>query len=220
MTKSIWLLVSGGLILLGVAMFALQPGPPEPVCATDPNATSGFTDPEQDCPISIDSMNAIRNHESAPKLFRIAGLTVGAAGLVLAIATGIPETCAPVTYTPTGPQLLCDTKDQHPQTYQGNQGDTTYYKKNLNKKLHGAFVLPNDTQDANRGDAVQQAIAQQNGVKVDQSVTASGRDPQSVYTPRFLHRSPSLTRTICPRCRTGSGSASGSASGEGSAQLI
>jgi hypothetical protein len=30
---------------------------------------------------------------------------------------------------------------------------------------------------------VQQAIAAQNGVKVDQSVTASGRDPQSVYTP-------------------------------------
>ncbi len=99
-----------------------------------------------------------------------------------AIATGIPETCAPVTYTPTGPQLLCDTKSQHPQTYQGNQGDTTYYKKKF-KNLHGAFILPNDTQDANRGDAVQQAIAQQNGVKVDQSVTASGRDPQSVYTP-------------------------------------
>ncbi len=56
-------LASGGLILLGVALFALQPGPPEPVCATDPNATSGFTDPEQDCPISIDSMNAIRDHE-------------------------------------------------------------------------------------------------------------------------------------------------------------
>jgi ABC-type branched-subunit amino acid transport system substrate-binding protein len=100
-----------------------------------------------------------------------------------AIATGIPETCAPVTYTPTGPQLLCDTKDQHPQTYQGNQGDTTYYKKHINKDLHGAFILPNDTQDANRGDAVQQAIAEQNGVKIDQSVTASGRDPQSVYTP-------------------------------------
>jgi ABC-type branched-subunit amino acid transport system substrate-binding protein len=100
-----------------------------------------------------------------------------------AIATGIPETCAPVTYTPTGPQLLCNTKDQHPQTYQGNQGDTTYYKKKFGKKIHGAFVLPNDTQDANRGDAVQEAIAVQNGIKADQSPTASGRDPQSVYTP-------------------------------------
>ena len=100
-----------------------------------------------------------------------------------AIATGIPETCAPITYTPTGPQLLCDTKSQHPQTYQGNQGDSTWFKKNVNKNIHGAFVLPNDTPDANRGDAVQQAIWLQNGGKADQTVTASGRDPQSVYTP-------------------------------------
>lgn len=99
------------------------------------------------------------------------------------IVTGIPETCAPVTYSPTGPQLLCDTKSQHPQIYQGNQGDTTYYKKKYGKDIHGAFVLPNDTQDANRGDSVQEYIAVQNGIKADQSPTASGRDPQSVYTP-------------------------------------
>jgi ABC-type branched-subunit amino acid transport system substrate-binding protein len=99
------------------------------------------------------------------------------------IVTGVPEQCSPVSYPANAPQLLCDTKDQHPQTYQGNQGDTTYYKKKFGKDIHGAFVLPNDTQDANRGDAVQQAIAIQNGVKEDQSTTASGRDPQSVYTP-------------------------------------
>jgi ABC-type branched-subunit amino acid transport system substrate-binding protein len=100
-----------------------------------------------------------------------------------AITTGIPETCSPVTYSPTAPQLLCDTKDEHPQTYQGNQGDTTYYKKHLGKNFHGAFVLPNDTQDANRGDSVQEAIAVQNGIKADQSPTRSGKDPQSAYTP-------------------------------------
>ncbi len=99
------------------------------------------------------------------------------------IVTGVPEQCAPVTYLPNPAGLLCDTKDQHPQTYQGNQGDTTYYKKKFGKDIHGAFVLPNDTQDANRGDAIQEAIAVQNGVKADQSPTASGRDPQSVYTP-------------------------------------
>ena len=124
----------------------------------------------------------LSNMDDAINCKDINGAATGLPDLA-AIATGIPETCASVTYTPTGPQLLCDTKTQHPQTYQGNQGDTTYYKKHINKKLHGAFVLPNDTQDANRGDAVQQAIAAQNGVKVDQSVTASGRDPQSVYTP-------------------------------------
>ena len=99
------------------------------------------------------------------------------------IVTGVPEQCSPVSYPSNAPQLLCATKDQHPQTYQGNQGDTTYYKKKYGKNIHGAFVLPNDTQDANRGDAVQEAIAQQNGIKADQSPTASGRDPQSVYTP-------------------------------------
>src|ERR1700730_4198230 len=99
------------------------------------------------------------------------------------IVTGIPETCAPATYSPTGPQLLCATKDQHPQTYQGNQGDTTYYKKNISKNIHGEFVLPNDTKDANLAHSAQEAIALQNGLKADQSPTASGRDPQSVYTP-------------------------------------
>ena len=95
MTKSIWLLVSGVLILLGIALFALQPGPPEPECATDPNATSGFTDPEQDCPISIDSMNEIRDHESSPKWFRIAGVSTGAVGLVLAVVVAIARVRSP-----------------------------------------------------------------------------------------------------------------------------
>jgi hypothetical protein len=95
MTKSIWLVVSAGLIVLGIALFAVQPGPPEPVCATDPNATSGFTDPEQDCPISIDSMNAIRDHETAPKVFRIAGVGVAGAGLVLAAMVAVARIRSP-----------------------------------------------------------------------------------------------------------------------------
>ncbi len=77
------LLVSGALIALGVALFALQPGPPEPVCATDPNVTSGFTDPEQDCPISIESFNEIREHKTSPKLFRIFGVGVAVVGLIV-----------------------------------------------------------------------------------------------------------------------------------------
>jgi len=95
MTKSVWLLVSGALILLGIALFALQPGPPEPECATDPSATSGFADPEQDCPISIDSMNEIRDHESSPKWFRIAGVGTGVAGLLLVVVVAIARVRSP-----------------------------------------------------------------------------------------------------------------------------
>ena len=89
MTKSIWLLSSGALILLGVALFALQPGPPEPECATDPSVTSGFTDPEQDCPISIDSMNAIREHDTSPKWFRVAGVAAALTGLAALVVAGV-----------------------------------------------------------------------------------------------------------------------------------
>jgi hypothetical protein len=95
MTKSVWLLASGVLILLGVALFALQPGPPEPECATDPNATSGFADPEQDCAISIDSMNAIRDYQSSPKWFRVAGVGTGVVGIVLAVVVGIARVRSP-----------------------------------------------------------------------------------------------------------------------------
>lgn len=95
MTKTIWLLASGVLILLGIALFALQPGPPEPECATDPNATSGFTDPEQDCPISIESMNEIRDHETAPKWFRIAGVGAGVVGVVLAVTVSVARIRSP-----------------------------------------------------------------------------------------------------------------------------
>jgi hypothetical protein len=83
MTKSMWLLVSGALIVLGIALFALQPGMPEPECATDPNVTSGFTDPEQDCPISIESFNEIREHKTSPKLFRIFGVGAAAVGILV-----------------------------------------------------------------------------------------------------------------------------------------
>lgn len=95
MTKSVWLLASGVLILLGIALFALQPGPPEPECATDPNATSGFTDPEQDCPISIESMNEIRDHQTSPKWFRIAGVGVGVVGIALVAMVSVARIRSP-----------------------------------------------------------------------------------------------------------------------------
>ncbi len=99
------------------------------------------------------------------------------------IVTGVPQQCSPVSFPVPPPQLDCATQTDHPQTYQGNQGDFTYFLKHNGKNLHGAYVLPNDTADANRGDAVQEAIAVQAGIKADQSPTKSGKDPQSAYTP-------------------------------------
>jgi ABC-type branched-subunit amino acid transport system substrate-binding protein len=99
------------------------------------------------------------------------------------IVTGVPHQCADVSFPAQPPQLLCDTADQSPQTYQGQQGAEKWLLKNVDKKLHGAFVLPGDTKDAYRGIKVQTDVTTQAGIGNDQEVTKSGRDPQSAYTP-------------------------------------
>jgi hypothetical protein len=79
------------LVLLGVLAFILQPGPPDPVCAEPGAPTSGFTaEGNPDCAITIESYNEIRDYETSPKPFRIAGLLlvlggvgVGVVGLIL-----------------------------------------------------------------------------------------------------------------------------------------
>ena len=98
------------------------------------------------------------------------------------IVTGIPQQCSPVSFPANPPQILCDTKGQSPQTYQGQQGAAKYFLKKVNKDLKGPNILPNDTKDAFRGDKVQALVNIQAGIKQTQEVTHSGKDPQSAYT--------------------------------------
>ena len=111
-----------------------------------------------------------------------AGATTGLPD-VAAIVTGVPESCSPVTYSINPPQLDCDTKDQHPQTYWGNQGDAKWLLEQHKNDLHGSFLAGNDTKDALRGATAIIDTSVQAGIKADQKVTLSGRDPQSAYTP-------------------------------------
>ena len=102
---------------------------------------------------------------------------------VAAIVTGVPESCSPVTFPVNPPQLICSTKDQHPQTYYGNQGDAKYLLKTHKNDLHGALLVSNDTKDAQRGATAIIDTASNAGIKADQKPVLSGRDPQSAYTP-------------------------------------
>jgi hypothetical protein len=99
------------------------------------------------------------------------------------VVTGVAQSCAPTSFPVSGTQLVCSTKDQHPQTYNGNQGETEYLLKQHQNSLHGSFVVSNDTKDAQRGGEVLAKTAQTAGIKADQQVTLSGRDQQSAYTP-------------------------------------
>ena len=111
-----------------------------------------------------------------------AGATTGLPD-VAAIVTGVPESCAPTTYSINPPQLVCSTKDQHPQTYWGNQGDAKWLLKQNKNDLHGLMLASNDTKDAQRGATAILDTAINAEIKADQKAVLSGRDPQSAYTP-------------------------------------
>ena len=60
------------------------------------------------------------------------------------------SSCLPL-FPVNPPQLICSTKDQHPQTYWGNQGDAKWLLKQNKNDLHGLMLASNDTKDAQRG---------------------------------------------------------------------
>ena len=96
--------------------------------------------------------------------------------------TGVSEACSPVSFPILPPQLVCSTKDQHPQVYIGNQGDEKYLLKGHQHDLHGAMIVAHDTPAAQLTGQVLTAVASGAGIKADQNVTRSGGDPQSAYT--------------------------------------
>ena len=100
------------------------------------------------------------------------------------ITTGIPETCAPISFPAVGIQIDCATVTQNPQTYYGNQGPAKWLLSQHKGGLHGPMLVSSDTKDANRGGTIGALAIQKAGIKADQgtTVTKSGRDQQSAYT--------------------------------------
>ena len=102
---------------------------------------------------------------------------------IASVATGVPQACSPVAFPVSPAQLVCSTKDRNPQTYNGNQFEAKYLLKTHKGKLHGPMLYGNDTKDAQRGGQVLINTEIQAGIKSDQTLGVSGRDPQSAYTP-------------------------------------
>ena len=110
-----------------------------------------------------------------------AGAATGLPDLSAGI-TGVAEACSPVSFPIFPPQLVCSTKDQHPQVYIGNQGGEKYLLKRHRNDLHGAMIVAHDTPAAQLTAQTLTAVASSAGIKADQNVTRSARDPQSAYT--------------------------------------
>jgi hypothetical protein len=104
---------------------------------------------------------------------------------ITVVATEIAQQCSPTTFAVNPPQIICSTKDQHPQTYQANVGRAYYYEKKYGKNLHGAYILSGDlksAEDANRASMTEMQSAG-SGIKQDFESLLSATAPQSAYTP-------------------------------------
>jgi ABC-type branched-subunit amino acid transport system substrate-binding protein len=111
-----------------------------------------------------------------------AGAATGLPDLAV-VTTEVVQQCSPTTFGINPPQILCDTKDEHPQTYQGNAGRVAYYRKQVGSKLHGMFVYTSDIKAANNASRSIVAPLQEAGITPDEEVDVPSRVPQVVYTP-------------------------------------
>lgn len=99
------------------------------------------------------------------------------------VTTEVVQQCSPTTYAINPPQLLCDTINEHPQSYQGNAGRAYYYEKEFGKDLHGSYLFSADLKAANNANRASMTQMQKLGIKADEEVDISARAPQSEYTP-------------------------------------
>jgi ABC-type branched-subunit amino acid transport system substrate-binding protein len=99
------------------------------------------------------------------------------------LITSLTEACSPKTFSPNAPQVQCDTVGQDPVTYQGTMGPFKYVVDQLKGDAHGALLTSNDTPDARRAGESNMLMVKKAGVKPDEEVSLSSRDPQSAFTP-------------------------------------
>ena len=64
------------------------------------------------------------------------------------VTTALVQQCSDQSFPMAPPQVLCPTKDQHPQTFQASIGRAYYYQKKYGKDLHGVYVFGSDSKSA------------------------------------------------------------------------
>ncbi len=110
--------------------------------------------------------------------------TGAATGLpdIAALVTSVAEACAANAFPIVPNSVECSTADSDPQTYRTNNGDSKYLVKTFGK-LHGSFVLADDSPSVARTSGVLNTAAQAAGIKADKEWQVTGFSPQSAYTP-------------------------------------
>ena len=99
------------------------------------------------------------------------------------VSTAIVQQCSDQSFPIAPPQIVCSTKDQHPQTYQANVTRGRYYEKTYGKTaLHGAYIYTTDSKSAHDSQVASFGALQDIGIKSDADFDVSGRATQSDFT--------------------------------------
>jgi hypothetical protein len=108
-------------------------------------------------------------------------------------ATGLPDIpsvttetahqCAPVSYPINPSQLLCSTRDEHPQTWRANQGPIAFYERTHAGDLHGVGVYGNDVRPSVTAGRALILGSEAGGVKIDDELGVSALATQTEYAP-------------------------------------
>ncbi len=100
------------------------------------------------------------------------------------VSTNLSQQCSDQSFPMAPPQVICSTKDQHPQTFQPNVGRGYYYDKKFGKDLHGIYIFGSDSKSA-RDSSYASGIGQVREVccTSDKDFDISGFAQQSAYTP-------------------------------------
>src|SRR5947199_374736 len=65
------------------------------------------------------------------------------------VSTALVQQCSDQSFPMAPPQVICSTKDQHPQTFQPNVGRGYYYKKKYGTgKTNGVYIFGSDSKSA------------------------------------------------------------------------
>src|SRR5262249_11769152 len=115
-----------------------------------------------------------------------AGQTTGLPDIPF-VTTALVQQCSDQSFPVAPPQVFCDTKDAHPQTFQANVSRGYYFLKKYGK-LHGAYVFGSDSKSARDASfaslgGLRDIGGVDNGVISDGDFDRSGFAKQSEYTP-------------------------------------
>jgi len=98
------------------------------------------------------------------------------------VTTEVVHQCSPVSYPVAPPQILCETRGEHPQTYQANVGRGHYYKKK-HGDVHGIYIFSSDIRAARNATFASLGQLRQVCCESDQDVDMSSRSQQAEYAP-------------------------------------